>query len=432
MTEWKDKKEFWITGARIVDPESRKVRAGSILIRRGIIEDVVWQREVETELPIFDASGLYIAPGFIDIHTHLREPGYEEKETIETGTASAAAGGFTAVVSMANTNPVVDDPSVVEYIRKKAELVGKARVYPVAAVTRGLEGEVINEYYFLKRAGAVALSDDGKFILNSQVMRSALEYASFHELCIISHCEDPFLTEYTFMNEGYTSTRLGLRGTPAVSEEIAVSRDIKLAQLTGARLHIAHVSTQGAVELIKSAKRRGVAVTAEVTPHHLTLDDTVLESYDSNLKVNPPLRNKRDVNALRQALKEGVIDCVATDHAPHNEIDKQVEFDRAPSGMIGLETAFPLLNTELVKKGVLELADLVRFMTIEPARVLGLEGGRIIRGAQADLVLFDPDEEWMYRRENIRSKSKNSPFIGKSFTGRVKGTFLGGRWISNK
>jgi len=431
MTEWKDKKEFWITGARIVDPESRKIRAGSILIRKGIIEDIVWQREVETELAVFDASGLYIAPGFIDIHTHLREPGYEEKETIETGTASAAAGGFTAVVSMANTNPVVDDPSVVEYIRKKAELAGKARVYPVAAVTRGLEGEVINEYYFLKRAGAVALSDDGKFILNSQVMRNALEYARFHELCIISHCEDPFLAEYTFMNEGYTSTRLGLRGTPAVSEEIAVSRDIKLAQLTGARLHIAHVSTQGAVELIKSAKRKGVAVTAEVTPHHLTLDDTVLESYDSNLKVNPPLRSKRDVNTLRQALKEGVIDCIATDHAPHNEIDKQVEFDRAPSGMIGLETAFPLLNTELVKKGVLDLVDLVRLITIEPARVLGIEGGRIVKGAQADLVLFDPDEVWTYRREDIRSKSKNSPFIGKTFTGRVKGTFLGGRWISN-
>ena len=233
------------------------------------------------------------------------------------------------------------------------------------------------------------------------------------------------------MNEGYTSTRLGLRGTPAVSEEIAVSRDIRLAQLTGARLHIAHVSTQGAVELIKSAKRKGVAVTAEVTPHHLTLDDTVLESYDSNLKVSPPLRSKRDVNTLRQALKEGVIDCIATDHAPHNEIDKQVEFDRAPSGMIGLETAFPLLNTELVKKGVLDLVDLVRLITIEPARVLGIEGGRIVKGAQADLVLFDPDEVWTYRREDIRSKSKNSPFIGRTFTGKVKGTFLGGRWISN-
>jgi len=431
MIDWKDKREFWISGAKIVDPEAGKVRIGSILVRRGLVEEIVWQRSVQTDLPVFDLSGYHLAPGFIDIHAHLREPGFEEKETIATGSAAAAAGGYTAVVSMANTDPVVDEPSVVEFILKQAEVAGLCRVYPAAAVTRGLQGEYINEYYYLKRAGAVALSDDGNFIPNSQVMRSALEYASFHELPIISHCEDPYLTAFTYMNEGYTSTRLGLRGTPAVSEEIAVSRDINLAKLTGARLHIAHVSTQGAVELIKAAKKKGIPVTAEVTPHHLTLDDTLLDSYDSNLKVNPPLRSRKDITALRQALKDGVIDCIATDHAPHNEIDKQVEFDKAPAGMIGLETAFPLLHTELVTTGILDLVDLVRLMTVEPARVLSLPGGRIKVGEPADLVLFDPEAEWKLEKEVLKSKSKNTPLIGRTFKGGIVGTFLGGRWIKN-
>jgi len=431
MIDWKDKREFWISGAKIVDPESEKIRAGSILVRRGIVEEVVWQKNIQTDLPVLDLTGYHLAPGFIDIHAHLREPGFEEKETIATGTAAAAAGGYTAVVSMANTDPVVDEPSVVEFIMKQAEIAGYCRVYPAAAVTRGLKGENINEYYYLKRAGAVALSDDGNFVLNSQVMRSALEYASFHGLTVISHCEDPFIPAYTFMNEGYTWTRLGLRGAPAVSEEIAVSRDIYLSRLTGARLHVAHVSTQGAVELIKSAKKKGIPVTAEVTPHHLTMDDTLLDSYDSNLKVNPPLRSKKDVSALRQALREGVIDCIATDHAPHNEIDKQVEFDKAPAGMIGLETAFPLLHTELVLTGALELVELVKLMTLEPARVLSLPGGRIRKGEQADMVVFDTEAEWKLEKGGLKSKSKNTPLIGRTFRGKIIGTFLGGRWIKN-
>ncbi|OQX86063.1 MAG: hypothetical protein B6D63_00890 [Candidatus Latescibacteria bacterium 4484_7] len=431
MIEWKDKRDFWIIGAKVVDPEAGKVRAGSILIQKGLVTDIVWQKSVETDLPVLDASGYYLSPGFIDIHTHLREPGYEEKETVETGTAAAAAGGFTSVVSMANTDPVADEPSVIEFILSRAEAAGKCRVYPVAAVTKGLKGEQLNEYYFLKKAGAVALSDDGNYILNSQVMRNAFEYAGYHDLTIISHCEDPFLTEYSLMNESFSSTRLGMRGAPAASEEIAIARDIALAQLTGSRLHIAHVSTQGGVELIKAAKKKGIPVTAEVTPHHLTLDETMLDSYDSNLKVNPPLRSKKDISALRQALKDGIIDCIATDHAPHNEIDKQVEFDRAPSGMIGFETAFAQLNTELVASGVIELVNLVRFMTVEPARILGLPGGKLEKEAPADLVLFDPFEEWTLKKRMIRSKSKNTPLIGKSFTGKVAGTFLGGRWIPN-
>ncbi|MCK4236004.1 MAG: dihydroorotase, partial [Candidatus Krumholzibacteria bacterium] len=375
-------------------------------------------------------EGYVLAPGFIDIHTHLREPGYEEKETIATGTAAAAAGGYTAVVCMANTDPIIDEPSVVEFIAKKARQAGMCRVYITAALTRDLEGKVINEYHFLKEAGAVALSDDGRFVTNSQVMRSALEYAGFHKLTVISHCEDSFLASDSQMNEGYTSTRLGLKGSPNAAEEIAVARDIRLAELTGSRLHIAHVSTAGAVDLIKEAKRKGIPVTAEVTPHHLTLDDTLLETFDSSLKVNPPLRGKKDIEALGAGVRDGTIDCISTDHAPHNEIDKQVEFDKAPPGMIGLETAFAQLNTELVAGGDMDLIGLIKLMTVKPADVLGIPGGRLRRGEPADLVIIDPEEEWALEKGLIRSKSRNTPFIGKRFKGRVQGVFLEGNWRS--
>lgn len=430
MIVWKDKRDFWIAGAKIVNPEFNRLRAGSLLVQKGMIADIVWQKSVSTELPILDAAGYVLAPGFIDIHTHLREPGYEEKETIATGSAAAAAGGFTSVVCMANTDPVIDEPSVIEFIRRKAQESGACRVYVAAALTRGLEGEIINEYGFLKAAGAVAVSDDGKYVMNSQVMRSALEYADYHTLPVISHCEDAFLVTGSQMNEGFTSTRLGLKGVPAASEEIAVSRDIRLAKLTGARLHIAHVSTAGAVDLIKRAKKEGIPVTAEVTPHHLTMADTLLERYDSNLKVNPPLRSKRDLTVLRNAIQDGTIDCIATDHAPHNEIDKQVEFDQAPPGMIGLETAFAQLHTELVVNGVIELFHLIKLMTLKPAEVLGLSGGRLHKGGPADIVLIDTAEKWMYESNLIRSKSRNSPLIGKKFTGRVQGVFLEGKWQS--
>ncbi len=430
MIDWKDKREFWIVGARIADPEAERLRVGSVCVQRGRIAEIVWQKTVATDFPVLEAERYVLAPGFIDIHTHLREPGFEEKETIETGTAAAAAGGFTSVVCMANTDPVIDEPSVVEYIARRAQQVGKCRVYVMGALTKGLQGEIINEYFFLKRAGAVALSDDGRYVTNSQVMRSALEYARMHGLPVVSHSEDAFLAQGAQMNEGYTSTRLGLRGSPPAAEEIAVSRDLALAQLTGARLHVAHVSTAGAVELIRRAKKRGAAVTAEATPHHLTLDDTMLESYGTNLKVCPPLRGKRDLEALRAGLRDGTIDCVATDHAPHNVIDKEVEFEEAPAGMIGLETAFAQLNTELVAAGSLELLELVRLMTLRPAEALGLSGGRLAKDAPADLVPLDPDERWTYDRKLIRSRSKNSPLVGKTFTGRVRGVFLEGRWQS--
>ena len=420
MIDWKDKREFWIAGAKIADPEAERLRVGSVCVQKGRITEIVWQKSVETDLPVLDAEHFVLAPGFVDLHTHLREPGYEEKETIETGTAAAAAGGYTSVVCMANTNPAIDDPSIVEYVSCRAQQVGRCRVYVVGALTKGRLGEVINEYLHLKRAGVVALSDDGAYVTNSQVMRSALEYAKLHELPVISHCEDTFLTDVSQMNEGYTSTRLGLKGSPAAAEEIAVSRDCTLAQLTGARLHIAHVSTAGAVDLVRKAKRKGARITAEAAPHHLTLDDRMLDGYNTSFKVNPPLRSVKDVEALRAGLLDGTIDCIATDHAPHSEIDKDVEFDVAPAGMIGLETAFAQLHTELVAKNVIDLLDLVKLMTLKPADTLGLPGGRIARDA----------EEWTFEKRFIRSRSKNTPLVGARFTGRVQGVFLEGKWQS--
>ncbi len=430
MIDWKDKREFWIAGARVADPESGRLRAGSVCVQKGIITEVAWQRVTGTELPVLEADGYVLAPGFVDIHTHLREPGNEEKETIKTGTAAAVAGGYTSIVCMANTDPVIDKPSVVEFILRETERSGSCRVFVTAALTRGLEGEIINEYGFLKEAGAIALSDDGNYVTNSQVMRSALEYARFLDLPVISHCEDPFLSGGTHMNEGYSSTRLGMRGSPAAAEEIAVARDIRLSQLTGSRLHIAHISTAGSVDLVKRAKKSSIPVTAEVTPHHLTMEDTLLESYDTSLKTNPPLRGRKDIDALCAGLGDGTIDCIATDHAPHNVIDKEVEFDLAPPGMIGLETAFALLNTRLVQTGTIELIDLIRLLTSNPARVLGLPGGRIVKGEKADLALLDPEAKWVVEAGNLRSKSRNTPLVGTELTGRVEGVFLEGKWIN--
>ncbi|MBN2184936.1 MAG: dihydroorotase [Candidatus Krumholzibacteriota bacterium] len=430
MVKWKDKKEFWISGGKLADPAAGKIRSGSVLVQKGLITEIQWQKKVETDLPVLDVEGRLLAPGFIDIHTHLREPGDEDKETIASGTAAAMAGGYTSILCMANTDPVVDDPSVVEYIIRRAEAAGNCRVYVTGAVTKGIKGDHISEFFHLKKAGIVALSDDGKYIDNSRVMRTALEYAGMLGLPVIAHCEDTYLTDESQMNESYVSTRLGLKGAHTASEEIAVARDIRLAELTGAHLHIAHVSAAGSLGLIKAAKEKGIRVTAEASPHHLTLDESMLETYDRNLKVNPPLRGSADISALRSALKDGTIDCIATDHAPHTDIDKQVEFDFAPPGMTGLETAFAQLHTELVITGELELIDLIRMMTTGPADVIGLPGGRLQEGEPADLVLIDPGEEWVYKKEIIRSKACNSPLVGKKFTGRVQGVFLEGRWRS--
>lgn len=430
MINWKDKREFWITGGKLADPEAGRIRVGSVLVQKGDIAEIAWQKSVDTDLPVLDAAGMVISPGFIDIHTHLREPGHEEKETIETGTAAAAAGGYTSVLCMANTDPAVDDPSVVEYIIKRAQAVGSCRVYVTGAVTKGLEGNDITEFFHLRRAGAAALSDDGRFIRNTRVMRTALEYARMQGMTVISHCEDPWLAGEAQMNESFVSTKLGLRGAHAASEEIAVARDVRLCELTGSRLHVAHLSTAGAVDIIRKAKKRGVPVTAEASPHHLTMEETLLENYDRNLKVNPPLRGSKDISALRAGLKDGTIDAIATDHAPHTEIDKQVEFNFAPPGMTGLETAFAHLYTELVKTGELELIDLVRLMTVGPAGVIGISGGKLAVGEKADLVIVDTGESWLFEKKLVRSRSYNTPLLGREFSARVQGVFLEGKWRS--
>jgi dihydroorotase len=367
----------------------------------------------------------------IDIHTHLREPGYEYKESIESGSAAAVAGGFTSIACMANTNPVNDDAAVTEYILDKARAVGLAQVFPIGAVSVGLAGERLAEIGELKQAGVVGISDDGKSVMNSQLMRRALEYAGMFGLPVISHCEDTNLAAHGVMHEGRVSTELGLRGIPAQAEDIMVARDIALAELTGGRLHIAHVSTAGAVRLVRDAKARGLRVTAEVTPHHLFLTDEAVRGYDPNTKMYPPLRTAADAEALRQALKDGTIDAIATDHAPHDLADKEVEFDQAPVGIIGLETSLPL-TLRLVNEGVLTLAEAIAKLTWEPSQVLGLDKGTLQVEADADVTLIDVQTDYVVDRREFRSKSRNSPFHGWTLKGRAVMTLCAGKVVYSR
>jgi dihydroorotase len=430
-----------IRGGRVIDPSAPLEAEVDILIDAGKIvhvgpdaAEVAWQRQgaaAPTPLAVIEAHGWLVTPGLIDIHTHLRDPGYEYKETIETGSAAAAAGGFTALACMANTNPVNDRAAVTEYILEKARAVGLVHVFPIGAVSVGLAGERLAEIGELKQAGVVGLSDDGKCVMNSQLMRRALEYADMFGLPVIAHCEDVHLAAHGVMHEGRVSAELGLRGIPAQAEDIMVARDIALAELTGGRLHIAHVSTAGAVRLVRDAKARGLRVTAEVTPHHLFLTEDAVRGYDPNTKMYPPLRTAADVAALRQALRDGTIDAIATDHAPHDIADKEVEFDRAPFGIIGLETALPL-TLRLVDEGVLPLAEAIAKLTCGPARVLGLAKGTLQVGADADVTLIDPHAEYTVDRREFRSKSRNSPFHGWTLKGRAVMTVCGGKIVSGR
>ena len=420
-----------IKGGRVVDPASNIDGQCNIYIMGGRIASVKAVEDDTTEftsgLEIIDATGLTVMPGLVDLHTHLREPGFEYKETILSGCASAAAGGFTAILCMANTKPVNDNQSVTRFILKKAE-EAKVKVFPVGAVTVGLKGERLAEAAELKEAGCVALSDDGMSVRGGGLMRRALEYAKALDLPIISHAEDTELAAMGVMNEGAASTRLGLKGIPNAAEEAFVARDIMLAQLTGGRLHIAHVSTRGSVELIRSAKKSGVKVTAEATPHHLTLTDEAVAGYNTNAKMNPPLRTKEDVDALRHALKDGTIDAVATDHAPQSVIEKDVEFDRAANGIVGLETAFSLVYG-LVEEGVLTMNELAAAMSLNPAKVMSLDKGTLKVGASADIAIADLKRLWTVDPAELKSKSKNTPYAGMTLKGRIVKTIVGGKVV---
>jgi len=417
-----------LRGGRILDPSQQLDDQMDLLIEGrtivGLGKDLIGA-EGESDLTTLELKGKLVVPGLIDMHTHLREPGFEYKETVRTGSLAAAAGGFTSIACMPNTDPVNDNRSVTEFILRKARQCGVVNVYPVAAVSKSSEGAVITEYADLRDAGAVAFSDDGKSVMNSGLMRRALEYAHTLGMPVISHCEDMDLAAGGAANEGVVATRLGLRGIPNIAEDLMVGRDIAIAEYTGTAVHIAHVSTAGAVELIREAKRRGVKVTAEAAPHHFTLTDEALKNYDTNAKVNPPLRTLADVNAVKEGLKDGSLDAIASDHAPHSTLEKDVEFDYAASGMIGLETSLAL-SLRLVEEGVVTLNQLVAKMSTNPARILKIQKGTLKVGADADVTVIDLDEEWTVDTRTFQSLSKNTPFNGWRLRGRALFTIVGG------
>ncbi len=418
-----------IKNATIVSAKKISPRPQDILIKDGRIE-MIGDSISSNGKEVVDAKGKMVLPGLIDLHVHLRQPGREDKETIETGCRSAIKGGFTSIFCMPNTTPVIDNASIVEFIIKEAQMLGLANVYPIAAITKGQKNEELTDIFELKEAGCLALSDDGRCVNNSQLMRLALEYAKMAGILLIQHCEDPSLSNHGVMNEGLVSTILGLKGIPEVSETIIVARDIELARYLKARVHFAHMSAKRSVELIRMAKSQGIPVTAEVCPHHFTLTDEMVKSFDTNYKVNPPLRTAEDVEAIKEGLKDGTIDCITTDHAPHTLEEKELEFDHAPFGMIGLETAVGLTISELVDKNILTLPQLVEKLSANPAKITGLNNkGEIAPGNDADLTIIDPKKEWIFQKEDIVSKSYNSPFIGRTLKGLVEMTICGGRIV---
>jgi dihydroorotase len=412
-----------IAGARVVDPSQELDATLDVLIEDGAIARV--DKRIKANVETIDASGLVLTPGFIDLHTHLREPGQEQKETIATGTRAAVAGGYTAVCAMANTVPPNDERAVTEMVLAEAARNGWCRVYPIGAVSRGLKGEELAELAELRAAGCVAASDDGKPVYNAQLMRRALEYCSMLGMPVVAHEEDAHLTEGGVMHEGFYSTLLGMKGIPAASEETLVARDAILARLTGAHVHIAHLSTAGAVEIVRRARAAGIRVTCEVTPHHIALGDEAVQSFSTNLKMNPPLRSEPHRRALLEGIADGTVDAIATDHAPHHFDEKNVEFDLAPFGVIGLETAFGICYDRLVRAGVIELPRLVELLSCGPARVFGLPGGTLRAGSLGDVTLLDLESEYTIARD-FHSKAANSPFIGESLQGRVVTTIVGG------
>ena len=432
-----------ISGGRILDPGQGIDKVADVLVAKG---KVTWIGDkgtapVTADFKTIDAKGLIVCPGFIDLHCHLRDPGFEDKETIKTGTKAAAKGGFTTICCMPNTNPPLDSQSTIDYVKETAEAVGIVQVLPIGCITKGRQGKELTEMNELAESGVIGFSDDGDPVASSRIMSLAMDYGRTLGLPIIDHCEDPQLSDGGFMNDGWVSARLGLKGMPKAAEEILVARDIALAQMTGARLHIAHVSTAGSVELIRRAKEAGAFVTAEVTPHHLILtEERVMGSqlrknerlaYDTNAKVNPPLRTKEDGAALIKGLKDGTIDAIATDHAPHTLADKMCEFGLAAFGISGLETAFACLMG-LVHEGRLDLKTLISKLTVEPARIIGIkyaELGVLKPGCRADITIFDPNIEWVVDSSSFASKGKNTPFDGYHFKGKVRTTVVAGQVV---
>ncbi|MGA2625096.1 MAG: dihydroorotase [Bacteroidota bacterium] len=420
-----------LKNGRVIEPTSGIDSVSDMLIVDGIIEKMGAGVSGGKDIQEINLKGKIIAPGFIDMHVHLREPGFEHKETIETGTLSAAWGGFTAVCCMPNTNPAIDDASVVKHIMERARSVnnGLVDVYPVAAVTKGREGKYLTPMMELVEAGAVAFTDDGAPVESADVMRRALEYASMLGKPIIQHAEEVSMTKGGVMNEGFVSTALGMQAMPPIAEEIMVNRDIKLAAYAGARYHVAHISTAGSVDSVQSAKRKKLPVTCEVTPHHFTLTDDSVRSFGTDTKMNPPLRTREDVEAMKEGLRDGTIDVIATDHAPHSYDEKQVEFMYAPFGIVGLETAVGLAITELVRKNVLTFVQLIEKLSVNPRRILSLPLIKLAEGEKANLTLIDPECEWTVDTRLFRSKSKNSPFDGWELKGKAIGVFNHGHFL---
>ena len=415
-----------LLGGRVIDPSRDLDQPADVLIQDGKIAGLGASLGTPDGAEVRDVRGKVVAPGLVDVHVHLREPGNEDVETIATGARAAAAGGFTAVCAMPNTDPVTDNQAAVGFIVRQSVRAGLARVYPIGAVSVGQKGERLSEFGEMVGAGAVAVSDDGKPVVSSHLMRTALEYARTFGVPVADHCEEPTLAAGGVMHEGLVATRLGLKGMPPAAEEIMVGRDILLAGLTGGHVHLCHVSTRGSVELIRRAKEQGIHVTAEATPHHLTLTDRACEGYDTHAKMNPPLREGADVAALRAALAEGVIDCIASDHAPHAYDAKEAAFDDAPFGIVGLETAFGVCYSELVEGGVLTLPQLVARMSTVPAQLFRLPGGSLAPGAPADVVVLDVTARWTVDPALFHSKSRNTPFAGRKLTGRAVLTLVGG------
>ena len=418
-------KPLLIKNGRVVDPASKLDARRDILVEDGRLAAVEAKIE-RAGAEVFDAANLVVAPGFIDMHVHLREPGKESAETIQSGARAAAAGGFTAVACMPNTQPANDTALVTRYILAQAAQAGGARVYPIGAVTKNLAGEELAELESLRAAGAVAFSDDGHPVWNSRILRRALEYAAALNLAVIDHCEDPQLAAGGVMHEGDCALRLGLRGIPALAEELPVTRNVVMAALAGGHIHLAHLSTRGALEVVRRAKRAGVRVTCEVTPHHFTLTDEACREYDTRAKMNPPLRTADDVTALVEGLADGTVDAIASDHAPHTPTEKQADFESAPFGVIGLETAVALALDKLFHASKITLPRLVELFSANPARILGVEGGQLKVGAPADLTVLDLERKWTYRAAEGVSKSRNSPFDGWSFRGAAAATIVAG------